>query len=499
MKQILTLLLMSLSLITNAQQWSIEYVAEDGDFFPSVGEMSAIYNYVLGYRNDTSCDSHYPFALCVDYNGNYIDKLFDRDMKRGEFNSVVSLNDGNVFVTAICTNNDDSEFFESLWMAILDPQLNVLHESYVNVEQPYKSFGEEAHTLINNNGEFVVVITVTEDLPDYFAHYDLVFYKLDGQCDLLGYSYMENVSYVCNLNDFTLIPDTDCYALFGNLIYPTGAAAITYIDKDFNYINSVPFDNMYTFPNLIRPELMSIGRWYDKNTFMMALQSPYTLTDTKRTAMALKVYTDVNDDVRILDSIRLERDDKTDYVSYKKCIAYIDENTIYMSAYELEDLYNPIPNVAMLYLLNDNLELLGVKTFDMDAFFEILNIQQTYDGGCIIQGLIIDAITTKAIIMKINKNEIMMNTEIHDDNDNLFVEAYPNPVSSVLNIDIENLICDEAMIEIFDISGRRCMQNKIVPESNLLSLDLSSLDRGIYNYKIIINDKILLFDTFVKE
>ena len=122
---------------------------------------------------------------------------------------------------------------------------------------------------------------------------------------------------------------------------------------------------------------------------------------------------------------------------------------------------------------------------DMDAFFEILNIQQTYDGGCIIQGLIIDAITTKAIIMKINKNEIMMNTEIHDDNDNLFVEAYPNPVSSVLNIDIENLICDEAMIEIFDISGRRCMQNKIVPESNLLSLDLSSLDRGIYNYKII--------------
>ena len=58
--------------------------------------------------------------------------------------------------------------------------------------------------------------------------------------------------------------------------------------------------------------------------------------------------------------------------------------------------------------------------------------------------------------------------------------------------------CDNMRVQIYDISGRRRMDEKVVVNDKILSLDLSLVESGVYYYLITDENTSIVRDTFIK-
>ncbi len=82
-----------------------------------------------------------------------------------------------------------------------------------------------------------------------------------------------------------------------------------------------------------------------------------------------------------------------------------------------------------------------------------------------------------------------------DENSNSFVKLSPNPVSGNLNVKLP-VLTNNVNIEIYDVTGNRLLNKKF--NSNIFSLDLSFLDKGVYLIKIA-SGKINYTGKIIKE
>lgn len=497
MRRIIVLLMnLLVCFYSEAQQWFIEHAHKDNeDVVFITGDMSGIYNYALGYRYDKTSDKLSPYALCVNQDGDYRSKEIQYEGEDGSFNSAIGIGDENIFVTAYCTNDKDLGLYEKMWIAILDPDLDVLYENYISVERPYLTFGYTAHVVVNKNNEFVVLAMVTESVTKkVMRNCDFVFYKFDDKCNLLSTGYLGNTSHNSDVSDFVYFPNLDRYAILGRAINVTGENSVSYVDEDFNFVSCMPIDDPNNYPNYIRPYFVSVGHLYDDNSILMSMQTKNTMSDAEYCPVVIKF----DEEMNVLDSIKFERYGFTDYVSQYNSIAYVDSKTIYVSSFEVEDAFVASPNTASVYLIDDDLNMLGKVAFELGYFMNILYIQPTIDGGCIIQAYYENASDKIAVIGKLDVDDFIDETVVDEYRKEIAVECYPNPVSSILNINIDNKIDRNIRVIIYDISGGRCMDNYYNTEGNVLSLDLSLLKRGVYYCNIICDDNITT-EVFVKR
>lgn len=482
---------------SEAQRWFVEYPHhENEDVVFITGDMSGAYNYSLGYRYDKTYDILYPHALCIDQCGSYISGEFDYKWANGAFNSAIGLGDDNIFVTAYCTDNETSDLYDKMWVAVLDPDLNVKCENYVGVEEPYASYGYVADVVVNKDNEFVVLAKVAKNVIDgMMQNCDFVFYKFDAQCNLLSSSYLENTSYDSEISDFVYVPNSNNYAVVGRAMNVTGVNSIFYVDENFDLLSCMPIDRPDNYPNYIRPYFVSVGNVYDDNSILMSMQTKNTVSKSEYCPLVLRVDKDMN----VLDSIKFERYDATDYVSQYNSIVYVDSDVIYVSSFEIKDMFGVIPNTASVYLIDEELNMLGRKTFELGWFMNILYIQPTIDGGCVVQAYYEKESDKIPVICKLNVNDFNDEIVVDEYRTEFVVAGYPNPVSSVLNINVENFKDKKIRVMICDISGRRCLEKDVVIDDKILSLDLSSLKQGLYCCYIIDNSNNVVKKTFVKD
>lgn len=483
---------------SKAQQWFIEYpYCDNEDVALVVGDMSGVYNYALGYRYDKSNDILHPHALCVDQEGNYIIKEFNHISEEGAFNSVVATRDENVFVTAYCTDYKDNDVYEKIWIAILNPELEVLHENYIQVYEPYVSFGYTAHVVVNDNNEFVVLLSVAKDVTDEIMQdCDFEFCRFDEQCNLLSRNILKNNSYNSEVSDFIYVPNLNGYAVFGRAMSVTAVNSISYVDDDFNLISCIPIDKPDNYPHHLRPYFVTVGKLYDDNSMLLSMQTKSTMSESEYCPLVLKVDKEIN----ILDSVMFERKDITDYVSQYNSIVYVNPNVIYVSSFEVNDGFGSHANTASIYHIDEELNVLGRYNFDLGYFMNIMYIQRTMDGGCIIQSYYEKDFDKVAFLCKLNVDDFNDDIVVEEYKKEFVIEYYLNPVSSVLNIKVQGVKGDEAIVNVFDISGRRCLEeNVLIDDDEIISIDISSLSKGMYCYSIIDECNHVVTKTFVKE
>lgn len=60
---------------------------------------------------------------------------------------------------------------------------------------------------------------------------------------------------------------------------------------------------------------------------------------------------------------------------------------------------------------------------------------------------------------------------------------YPNPTSEGVTISSSKLI-NETIVELFDISGKRLLSKKVLPNERTVHLDVSTLEKGVYIVQI---------------
>lgn len=93
------------------------------------------------------------------------------------------------------------------------------------------------------------------------------------------------------------------------------------------------------------------------------------------------------------------------------------------------------------------------------------------------------------------RNTSVVSVENEQNSDIVEIKAYPNPVSSVLNINAKNNIRSED-ISVYNILGQRINLNANT-SANLISLDFSSLTQGIY-LLVIKNDNLKFVTKITK-
>lgn len=464
---------------SQSQKWYVDYPCEKDEVVSfTSGDMSGKYNFSIGARRNQLTEEMFPIALCIDENGNYKDRIFDDNMKKGMFCYAQGIGEGRAFVVARCTENDDAGIYEQLWVSIIDSDLEILQQKHIDIEYPYISFGT-VKALVNDNKEFVVVAQVIGGAPSSNnVVYDYAFYKIDGGCKLLKYSYLKNTTYNNVITDFTLRPNTNQYAVVGNGMSVNGMETVFYIDDDLNYVSTVEIDNTNDYSNYMFPKFMDVGHWIDDNHFLMSAQTSNTSGKNEWCPIVLKMDSDMN----ILERLDLERVDATEYVSQHRSMAYIDANTIYVSTYCAgdTDFSDFLPNTASIYLINEELELLGKKEININDFIWLLHIQPTYDKGCIIQASIVCNTHEKPFICKLDKSDFEEITNVLDYEVTSIVDVFPNPVSSILYIDVDNQDNKKMQVEIVDVLGRRCREEDLGCDNDVLQIDVSQLKRGVY-------------------
>ena len=253
MRSIITLLFVAMvNVAAHAQKWTIEYNSGEGasHIFIS-GDNSENYDYFVGFYDEDMSGLDIASAICVDENGNYKDRVFWRDYAKSKFTDALSMGNGNVFVSGYYSDDISSELYEKLWVAILNPDLEIISERYVDLEEPYITYCGYTYTLRNDDDE-IVLLTRVSDYESYEdGYFDYVFYTFDDSCNMTESSYLENETHRSDITDFTLVPDIRQYAIFGNGMDASGMSNVIYVDEDFNYLSLEFFDDMDDYPDLL--------------------------------------------------------------------------------------------------------------------------------------------------------------------------------------------------------------------------------------------------------
>ena len=498
-RQLILLLFVFMCVEVESQQWIVDYPSYEDEMICFIGgDISGEYNYSVGFKYNQERDVYNPVALCFDKEGAYKDKSYHETIEKGYFCYALGLGDGNAFVVARYGSDVEDDRYEGLWFAIINTDLEVIREKRVELEEPYISYGEAIHALMNDKNEIVVVAQIADDIlsvEDYDNSYDYAFYKLSKECDLLKNSYLKNTSYYADISDFTLIPNTNLYAVFGNGMNHNNVESVFYVDDNLDYISTDFIEDLDNYPNLLRPKFMCVDRWFDENVFMMTIQSPSTKGNGKWCPMVLKMDIDMN----IIDMLNLEHLDTTCYISQFRSMAYVDTNTIYISTFEFAGMVNDdVPNKASIYLINEELDLLGRKDFEMEHFFNVLYVQPTIDKGCIIQGYIDEGERKRSVICKLSRSDFEMPVNMLEEKV-LDMSMYPNPVSSLLRVEMRNYKGKCVNVKVVDMLGRRYLDQDVVMNENVVSLDVTALTNGLYLCHIEYDKGCYLNRVFVKE
>ncbi|MEM7161542.1 MAG: T9SS type A sorting domain-containing protein [Bacteroidota bacterium] len=79
------------------------------------------------------------------------------------------------------------------------------------------------------------------------------------------------------------------------------------------------------------------------------------------------------------------------------------------------------------------------------------------------------------------------------------VSFFPNPVTNDLNMTFTNMITDGSVFEVYDLNGKKIMNEVIFPESNpTISIDWSSLTSGLYSVRFIVDGVATQSTSIVK-
>ena len=94
-------------------------------------------------------------------------------------------------------------------------------------------------------------------------------------------------------------------------------------------------------------------------------------------------------------------------------------------------------------------------------------------------------------------NSVTQIPEVSITNSNISV--YPNPVSDLLNVQIDSHFTGRVNIELFDIMGKKMMQYQSIFNGNTLQLNVKNLITGLYTLKITAGSQILISKVMIKK
>ena len=491
-KLYLTLCFIAGTIVIYAQQWNLAIDHNEINL--------RIYTGCCTTNNETvfvGCWDSEAYCVKVDEHGNTTEKHFPIEGGTSTFLNIISLEDGNCFLTGVSKTGNN----EYLWILVIDDELNIVKEHFYEKEDSYSVSDSEfynAKAVVDDDSTIVVCVGVR--MPFIYPktyRTRAVFMRFNMDCERLNSVFISpdaygNIFYDTNfwLTSIMIAPNDDI------LVIGPGSGncqSILRFDSDFNLIK---------YKHIIAPTLIwpaddaHSDYWIDNNNILLV--SYFYDPDIHNKAMLVFGKTSLNDGM-IYENIWINKTDTLNYTIDNHSTCTVNDTTIYLVSNAR--IGNWLGPVAMeIYLVNRNLEILGSKYFYDEIEYWPFTAIATKDDGIVAVSTSTRERTYIKKLLREDFNPIPCSvSEVPIER--LKATAFPNPTSGRLNIDLSEIPLDEndVRIRIFNSNGLICLDKIINGMGNLLTVDVSSLPDGAYSFQIIKGNKNIISDKFIKE
>lgn len=501
MKKLLLITVLCLThLLLAAQDWSIHYIGEypigRTHFSDGIIDADGV-TFLAGFEGP-NLDNSEALFMRIERDGSHLEFKYQKEGYHSKATCIIEMPNENLFAAGNLYG--DTSDYVIVW--ILDKHFNVLEEKQYIKEVEGNSFGASKVTL-DSHGHVILSTCVQQNNAYQGFDYRGVFYKFDQHGDSISHRYLvqEYPTPVFYLMDFRVRQmwyqaekeELLCLAPgYGNVM-----SFITF-DSAFNYIDEYQIwqDDIEKTDHTINRDCFT-DHWYNEDEALFF--SSHGDADHNRLRVSR-----INTHGEYLDFIRLnERTDTIDDAATNRCMATANDSTFYFSFYY--HIWGKYPGFACVYMLNDQMEIIGRHIDDDHKCYRSSLILPTSDGGCITvndscqYGPI--STTSRPIINKLNRSDFETVTLSTSDicPEPLRNKAYPNPCEETLHIPLPDINRIIIRCLVLDNHGRTIVDRSVLSSDRTLDLNVSKLKKGIYHYQIYSDKEALLTGSFIKE
>lgn len=490
-RHIVLLLLCLMPAVVWSQSWEV-FEAIPGVVSVRGGVSNENGNYIVGnVTPENSGSVSTAFAMFVTDDGFYYFNYDYAESGKSDFYSALCLENGNAFIVGRKSSITTNQFYNTIWVVIVDENLNVVEEHSYPIEDPF--FGIDYMTLTrNNDNDIIMVSQARKPATPGDASFDCLVCKFNDQGEMLDHKYVETTFFgKSEPRAVSVVPNTNNFMVMDSGFDKDGFNCISYMDENFDF---------YSHHSLLKGRWKSgwinSTVWLDETRFLMSAMV-YDEHSDDDSYFAAVFESDLN--IHFKDTLIYNRIDTADYTPFVRAMEYVDDSTIYFVSYEYN--VNGYGNSVVVMLIDKDLNLLGSKKYIYkNGYFNIFHIQKTNDGGCLLYGKRSYLEQNAIYVKKVLREDLECNlsvVEVPDKEEN--VAAYPNPTSDYLNIPVEVAENQSVVLSVTDIEGRKIVERRLAVNGNsTIRLDVSSFNCGIYFYEIL-NVKNPIKGKFVKN
>ncbi len=260
--------------------------------------------------------------------------------------------------------------------------------------------------------------------------------------------------------------------------------------------NSFSIVNVTGVPHELSETLNS--KWINKKTFILTGRKDSIPFPNDRCigVFSLDTSYSLNHELYIGDHDTIEWPGKW------KNLDYIDTNNIYIGGTHNFCQYEICNQISWFSLTNMD-SLLNVrweKFYGGNAYYVLMGIRATKDGGCLLFGSIYDSVTQvnerDVYVIKVDHNGLVgvndnkTDPSVHD------AIVFPNPGSDYLIIESGPQI-SRAQFMMTSIEGKQVIAKTL--DKRRTTLETKSLPSGTYVWRIVFNDRIIETGKWIKE
>lgn len=489
MRTIFSTLFSVITLLSSAQ-FSFDFVIEsEEDILINCGIEDGYGNYFLcGSIGDHYTNKYDALLVKVFADGSYCTKRFLNDEISSRFKELLLINNYNFLAIGSFGLDSNNWYTNYFWDCVIDTGLNVISENSFRVDYLSSSI-EPLYTLIDHQ-ENVIVAGQAYYYPN--PQSDLFFVRLNQEGDslLAKIHQIPSGQIVCGMAENT---NGSGYSFVGKGLGYFSITHYSAVDSTFNIITTNDFETELGQP--------SMGPWLTDSTLLCSGTDGYDNKDKDDEYIHVMIVDTIG---AIHKELALDKPGIDDYSAWKYSNAYIDDTTIYIGGFTNPGMWVTNPNLIELYLIDVNLNLLGYKEFSGNEHYNLMGIEPTSDGGCLLYAWVYNNPSgyqeRDLRVIKVLRSDINLITTVETiEAQELSEKAWPNPVQFELNISIEHLKpLKEIHLQIYSTSGKRITDRKISGEGNVLKINVSNLSPGNYLYSVMMTNGIKFNGKFIK-
>ena len=492
MKRILLLALCIIAINVQSQQWVLSYPMEEGVVLVG-GDCNGEGNFIVGACNKHGSLGYLDaYAMYVDNDGDYIDKKLGFEGYKSHLCSAICLDNGNAFVVGVKGGTMTDHLYDTLWITIMSPELEIIEEHNYPLIEPYITWTTDVYLEFDNYGDIAVFASVSEHNYPNVTNGVYALFKCDTDGNVLISKYFAEGHGVNGARPSGLIrvPNSDNMMLLGKGFYVSNSHSICYIDNDLNKIGTYPlplYENIRNYTDC----------WKGNGHFLMSSMTHHhgMLENNLYTAVF-----EVDATGHYVDTLVYDRADTSDYTAQFGSMVYVDDDEIYIATY-WDGVDDEMPSDAVICLIDSDLNLKGTKRLKIDnTKIRIMHCHRTEAGTCLVYGQCKESYGSEMVyVWNLSPEDFVIPWNLSEIPEVLqHQNVYPNPAGNFLNI-IMSDFGDGCRVSVFDLSGRKYFERRFERGGAMLTLDVSNLEAGQYFYEVVADGHSAQKGKFMKN